>query len=196
MFPVKCSSSCQSFIACLDFLLLPIGQLFPFLIPYRWLCEAEKHFACQCFYAVALTFIMVLQYKEMHFWHDYCAGVADTDCWFITEWDLGGFPAWLLAMNPSPNLRSSESTFLQLVWFSYRVQLQNIIIYFVSRSLSFICLYHFHFFPCLVNLEIQTYFTLCPPSFSMFYSWQFCFFPLSTFNFLFYMSTVSVLSIR
>ncbi|XP_028797630.1 beta-galactosidase 17 isoform X2 [Neltuma alba] len=35
--------------------------------------------------------------------------------YICAEWDLGGFPAWLLAMNPSPKLRSSDSTFLKLV---------------------------------------------------------------------------------
>ncbi|KAF7843491.1 Beta-galactosidase 17 [Senna tora] len=35
--------------------------------------------------------------------------------YICAEWDLGGFPAWLLAINPSPNLRSSDPSFLQLV---------------------------------------------------------------------------------
>ena len=43
----------------------------------------------------------------------------ETDCWFVLEWDLGGFPAWLLAIDPSLKLRSSDPTFLQLVSFIY-----------------------------------------------------------------------------
>jgi len=31
------------------------------------------------------------------------------------EWDLGGFPAWLLAEQPAVKLRSSDPAFLQLV---------------------------------------------------------------------------------
>ncbi|KAK4269231.1 hypothetical protein QN277_022417 [Acacia crassicarpa] len=40
--------------------------------------------------------------------------------YICAEWDLGGFPSWLLAMDPSPKLRSSDPTFLQLVdgWWS------------------------------------------------------------------------------
>ncbi|XP_043704468.1 beta-galactosidase 17 isoform X2 [Telopea speciosissima] len=36
------------------------------------------------------------------------------------EWDLGGFPAWLLAVEPALRLRSSDPAFLQLVdkWWS------------------------------------------------------------------------------
>ncbi|KAI4355504.1 hypothetical protein L6164_004268 [Bauhinia variegata] len=35
--------------------------------------------------------------------------------YICAEWDFGGFPAWLLATNPSPKLRSSDPTFLQVV---------------------------------------------------------------------------------
>ncbi|KAK4269224.1 hypothetical protein QN277_022411 [Acacia crassicarpa] len=40
--------------------------------------------------------------------------------YMCAEWDLGGFPACLLAMDPSPKLRSSDPTFLRLVdgWWS------------------------------------------------------------------------------
>ncbi|TQE07826.1 hypothetical protein C1H46_006585, partial [Malus baccata] len=35
--------------------------------------------------------------------------------YICAEWDLGGFPPWLLSINPAPRLRSSDPTFLQLV---------------------------------------------------------------------------------
>ncbi|XP_034207949.1 beta-galactosidase 17 isoform X2 [Prunus dulcis] len=35
--------------------------------------------------------------------------------YICAEWDLGGFPPWLLAINPAPRLRSSDPAFLQLV---------------------------------------------------------------------------------
>ncbi|XP_020098689.1 beta-galactosidase 8 isoform X2 [Ananas comosus] len=35
--------------------------------------------------------------------------------YICAEWDLGGFPAWLLAIQPPLNLRSSDSTFLSFV---------------------------------------------------------------------------------
>ncbi|KAK9280929.1 hypothetical protein L1049_003820 [Liquidambar formosana] len=35
--------------------------------------------------------------------------------YICAEWDLGGFPAWLLAINPALKLRSSDPAFLQLV---------------------------------------------------------------------------------
>ncbi|XP_054780948.1 beta-galactosidase 17 isoform X2 [Prosopis cineraria] len=35
--------------------------------------------------------------------------------YICAEWDLGGFPAWLLATDPSPKLRSSDPTFLKQV---------------------------------------------------------------------------------
>ncbi|XP_072966508.1 beta-galactosidase 8 isoform X1 [Typha angustifolia] len=35
--------------------------------------------------------------------------------YICAEWDLGGFPAWLLAVQPALRLRSSDSTFLSLV---------------------------------------------------------------------------------
>lgn len=33
----------------------------------------------------------------------------------IAEWDLGGFPAWLLAREPALRLRSSDPVYLQFV---------------------------------------------------------------------------------
>ncbi|KAF7835342.1 beta-galactosidase 17 isoform X1 [Senna tora] len=54
--------------------------------------EAEKTFSLQCLYAMALTLIIAPPYKQMHSWHSYCDGVVNTDCSFISEWDLGGFP--------------------------------------------------------------------------------------------------------
>lgn len=38
---------------------------------------------------------------------------------YIVEWDLGGFPAWLLAIKPALTLRSSDPAFLQLVCIPY-----------------------------------------------------------------------------
>ncbi|KAL2899565.1 Beta-galactosidase 17 [Bienertia sinuspersici] len=40
--------------------------------------------------------------------------------YICAEWDLGGFPAWLLAKEPAPILRSSDPMYLQLVdkWWS------------------------------------------------------------------------------
>ncbi|KAF1859382.1 hypothetical protein Lal_00009966 [Lupinus albus] len=40
--------------------------------------------------------------------------------YICAEWDLGGFPAWLFSMNPSPKLRSSDPVYLQVVerWWS------------------------------------------------------------------------------
>lgn len=38
--------------------------------------------------------------------------------YIIAEWDLGGFPAWLLAIKPALKLRSSDPAFLQLVYLS------------------------------------------------------------------------------
>ncbi|KAM1462223.1 hypothetical protein ACFX1R_048675 [Malus domestica] len=35
--------------------------------------------------------------------------------YICAEWDLGGFPPWLLSINPAPRLRSSDPTFLRLV---------------------------------------------------------------------------------
>jgi hypothetical protein len=32
-----------------------------------------------------------------------------------TEWDLGGFPPWLLSIEPALKLRSSDSTYISLV---------------------------------------------------------------------------------
>jgi len=33
----------------------------------------------------------------------------------MTEWDLGGFPAWLLAVKPRLQLRTSDPVYLKLV---------------------------------------------------------------------------------
>ena len=33
----------------------------------------------------------------------------------LAEWDLGGFPAWLLAIEPDIRLRSSDPAYLKLV---------------------------------------------------------------------------------
>ena len=47
--------------------------------------------------------------------------VADSDMvsfWehmTLAEWDLGGFPAWLLAIEPDVRLRSSDPAYLQMV---------------------------------------------------------------------------------
>lgn len=34
------------------------------------------------------------------------------------EWDLGGFPPWLLTIEPALKLRSSDSSYLSLVFLS------------------------------------------------------------------------------
>lgn len=34
---------------------------------------------------------------------------------FVAEWDLGGFPAWLLAVKPRLRLRTSDPAYLKLV---------------------------------------------------------------------------------
>lgn len=34
---------------------------------------------------------------------------------YVTEWDLGGFPAWLLAKQPALKLRSSDPEYLKMV---------------------------------------------------------------------------------
>lgn len=40
-------------------------------------------------------------------------------CNFCTaEWDLGGFPPWLLTIEPALKLRSSDSSYLSLVFLS------------------------------------------------------------------------------
>ncbi|KAF7839741.1 protein REVEILLE 7-like isoform X1 [Senna tora] len=41
------------------------------------------------------------------------------------ERGLGGFPAWLLALNPSLNLRSFDPSFLQLVRKPYTISMQR-----------------------------------------------------------------------
>lgn len=33
----------------------------------------------------------------------------------VTEWDLGGFPAWLLAVKPPLKLRAADPAYLKLV---------------------------------------------------------------------------------
>lgn len=37
------------------------------------------------------------------------------------EWDFGGFPAWLLAIEPAVRLRSSDPAFIDLVCFLIRL---------------------------------------------------------------------------
>lgn len=46
--------------------------------------------------------------------------------YICAEWDLGGFPAWLLAIEPVLTLRSSDPEFLQLVGRWWRVLLPKI----------------------------------------------------------------------
>lgn len=43
--------------------------------------------------------------------------VSSNNILFVVEWDLGGFPAWLLAKKPALKLRSSDRAYLQLVHF-------------------------------------------------------------------------------
>lgn len=42
---------------------------------------------------------------------------------FVAEWDLGGFPPWLLAIEPVLRLRSSDPAYLQLVrcWIEWLI---------------------------------------------------------------------------
>ncbi|KAF7826314.1 beta-galactosidase 17-like [Senna tora] len=85
------------------------------MLPLLSELHLSSYHCLQCLYAVALTLIIAPPYKEVHSWNSYCDGIGDTDYSFISEWNLGGFPAWLLAMNPSLNLRSFDLSFLQLV---------------------------------------------------------------------------------
>ena len=44
--------------------------------------------------------------------------VSLISCVCLLEWDLGGFPAWLLAIEPPLKLRSSDPAYLRLVCFA------------------------------------------------------------------------------
>lgn len=53
-----------------------------------------------------------LIYKHRKTSADICSCLSS-----ITEWDLGGFPVWLLAVKPPLKLRTSDSAYLKLVSF-------------------------------------------------------------------------------
>ncbi|OAY79034.1 Beta-galactosidase 8 [Ananas comosus] len=56
--------------------------------------------------------------------------------YICAEWDLGGFPAWLLAIQPPLNLRSSDSTFLSFASsFTYQ-SIQNLLDYIPGLYLA------------------------------------------------------------
>ena len=40
----------------------------------------------------------------------------------ITEWDLGGFPAWLLAVKPPLKLRTADPAYLELVSYHHKMK--------------------------------------------------------------------------
>ncbi|XP_078428926.1 beta-galactosidase 17 isoform X2 [Wolffia australiana] len=54
--------------------------------------------------------------------------------YICAEWDLGGFPAWLLAVEPALKLRSSDPDFLQLVTRWWDVLLPKVVPYLYKNG--------------------------------------------------------------